>query len=99
MFDVVALGVAIVLFIASKFFVVGMLLAAWALVSMIIVPAAKSVNFLFSSPRLIRKRGRALTVTALALAGITAIVFLVPVPLGTQAEGRTPVYRHIHPGS
>jgi putative peptide zinc metalloprotease protein len=79
--------VAIVLFIASKFFVVGILLASWALVSMIIVPIAKSMNFLFSSPRLGRKRSRAITVTALALASITAIVLLVPVPLGTRAEG------------
>lgn len=78
---------AIVLFIASKFFVVGMLLAGWAVVSMIILPAAKTIKFLFSSPKLGRKRGQAIMGSALALACAAAIVSLAPVPLCTRAEG------------
>jgi putative peptide zinc metalloprotease protein len=39
---------AIILFIAGKFFVVGMLMAAWAVVTMIILPAGKSIKFLAS---------------------------------------------------
>jgi putative peptide zinc metalloprotease protein len=78
---------AIILFIAGKFFVVGMLMAAWAVVTMIILPAGKSIKFLASSPKLGRKRTRAIVTSAVALAIVAALVVLVPVPLSTQAEG------------
>jgi len=78
---------SIILFIASKFFVAGMILAAWAAVSMIIWPATKGIKFLFSSPRLGRKRARAILASSVALACIVVIISFVPVPLGTRAEG------------
>jgi putative peptide zinc metalloprotease protein len=78
---------SIILFIASKFFVAGMLLAGWAAVSMIVWPATKGIKFLFSSPRLGRKRARAILASSVALAGIVAIVSLLPIPLSTKAEG------------
>jgi putative peptide zinc metalloprotease protein len=77
----------IVLFIASKFFVVGVLIGGWAVVSMFILPGAKGMKFLLSSPRLGRKRARAILASSLILAGIAAIVLFVPVPLSTLAEG------------
>ncbi len=78
---------AIVLFIADKFFFIGILFAIWAAVSMMVLPAAKGIKFLSSSPRLTRKRGRAVLATGMLLAVTAATIFLVPVPLGTQAEG------------
>jgi putative peptide zinc metalloprotease protein len=78
---------AIILFIAGKFFVIGMFLASWAVASMIIFPAAKSLKFLVSSPKLSRKRGRAILVSGFAVAAAAATVALVPVPLSTRAEG------------
>ncbi len=78
---------SIVLFIASKFFVAGMLMAGWAMVSMIILPAGKGVRFLLSSPRLVRRRARAIIATGLAIACVVAVISFVPVPLSTQAEG------------
>ncbi len=78
---------SIILFIASKFFVAGVALAGWAVVSMIILPAGKGMRFLFSSPRLGRKRARAVFVSGIALACIVGIVSFVPVPLSTRSEG------------
>ena len=78
---------SIILFIASKFFVAGVVLAGWAVVSMILWPATKGIKFLFSSPRLGRKRARAILASSIALACIVAIVSFVPVPLSTRAEG------------
>jgi putative peptide zinc metalloprotease protein len=66
---------------------VGMLMAAWAVVTMVILPAGKAIKFLASSPKLGRKRTRAVVTSALALAIVVALVALVPVPLSTQAEG------------
>lgn len=79
--------VRIVMFIASKFFVVGIMIAGWAVISMFIVPGAKGIRFLLSSPRLGRKRTRAILASSCVLAGIAVIVLLIPVPLSTLAEG------------
>ena len=78
---------AIILFVATKFFFIGVLFACWGLTNMFIWPAVKAIKFLLSSPRLRRKRIQAIMVTGVALAGIAALITLVPVPLSTQAEG------------
>jgi putative peptide zinc metalloprotease protein len=79
--------VAIVLFIASQFFFIGVLFAIWAAFSMMVLPAAKGIKFLSSSPRLSRKRTRSVLATGVLLAVIAVVIFLVPFPLGTRAEG------------
>ncbi len=78
---------AIILFVATKFFFIGVLFACWGLTNMFLWPAAKGLKFLFSSPRLRRKRIQAIMVTGVVLAGIAALITLVPVPLSTQTEG------------
>jgi putative peptide zinc metalloprotease protein len=83
----VVVVVAILLFIAGKFFLVGMLLAALATILWVAVPAARGAAFLLTHPRLRAVRGRAVGVTALLAGGLAAAAALVPVPLRTQAEG------------
>jgi len=78
---------AIILFIASKFFFIGMIFAAWTLVNMAIIPAGKGLKFLFYSPKLRRKRNRAFIVCGLVIFVVACSMFLIPVPLGTMAEG------------
>jgi putative peptide zinc metalloprotease protein len=77
----------IVIFIAGKFFVIGVLLAIWAVATQVLMPLGKSIGFLFSSANLRQKRGRALaTSTALFLAAV-ALLFVIPAPSWTRAEG------------
>ena len=45
------------------------------------------MKFLFSSPKLGRKRNRAILISAVDLSVIIALIFIVPVPLGTSTEG------------
>lgn len=78
---------AIVLFIAGKFFFIGVLLAAWAVFGMLVAPAFKGVKFLLSSPTLSEKRGRATALAAGAVVGLLLLIFAVPVPSRTRAEG------------
>lgn len=77
----------VVLFIAGKFFVIGVLLAIWAIATQVIVPAARGLRFLFTGPTLRRKRARALATTAALVAGAAALVLVVPLPSWTRAEG------------
>jgi putative peptide zinc metalloprotease protein len=78
---------AIILFIAARFFLIGVLFACWGLTNMFIWPAMKGIKFLFSSPRLRRRRIQATLVTGAALAGIAALIILLPAPLATTSEG------------
>ena len=80
-------AVGIVLFIAGKFFFVGVLLAVAAAVTWVFVPAGKGVTFLLSSPRLRKVRRRAVAVTAALAATAAVLVGVVPAPFRSRAEG------------
>jgi len=77
----------IILFIAGKFFLIGVILAAWAATTQLLVPVVRKILFLVSGPALQQQRGRALAMTAATLSVVFAVIFLVPVPLWTRTEG------------
>lgn len=79
--------VSIALLVASKFFVIGILLALWAFVTMLALPLAKKVSYLFYSPQLENHRQRALFATAAIALPLAAILFWLPAPSSTRAEG------------
>jgi putative peptide zinc metalloprotease protein len=79
--------VGIVLFIASQFFMLGVLLALAAVVAWAVVPAGKGLSVLFTSPRLRKVRTRAVAVSAALVALVAGLVTLVPVPYRSRAEG------------
>jgi len=66
--------VVIVLFIATKFFFIGVLFACWAVINMFIWPAIKIVRFISSSPKARRRRLRAVAATVTVTAGLVAAV-------------------------
>lgn len=77
----------IILYIGGKFFIVGILLAIWGVVTQMLVPFIKTLSFLFTSPRIREQRGRALTVTITLVAVMMIILLAVPAPSWTRAEG------------
>ena len=78
---------AIALFIASKYMVIGVLLALWALVASFVIPLGKGVAYLAAHARLRRNRARALGVSAALVGTAAALLFAVPFPLWIGAEG------------
>ena len=78
---------AIVLFVASKFFFIGILIAIWSVVTVFVMPIFKSIRFLASSPVLARQRGRATRYGVIAVAILTLVFGILPAPLRTQIEG------------
>jgi putative peptide zinc metalloprotease protein len=77
----------IILYIAGKFFAVGVVLAIWAIFNQVLKPMGKGMQFLFSSPKLRRQRGRAYLTTAVTISLIVLVFFVLPAPLWTRAEG------------
>jgi len=79
--------VSIVSFVATKFFVIGIMMAIWAVILMVVVPLTKQLLFLFTSPVLYHQRGRAIGVSATIFSAVAAMLLLVPVPYATVTEG------------
>ena len=78
---------AIALFIATEYMIVGILLGLWAVVGSVVYPVLRGLYYLFFSSRLRRSRMRAL-LSSTTLAGATAaLLFLVPLPYWSWAEG------------
>jgi len=76
----------IVFLLVDQYFVVGVVLAIWAVVLMVVMPLFKQIKFLASDRRLRGRRPRAMAVSAAGVALIAAIA-LIPLPSATVAEG------------
>jgi len=83
----VLVTVAIALFIASRFFVIGVVLALWALIATAIVPLVKGIRHLATNPRLQGGRGRATAIVAGLVVVLVVVIGFVPAPFRAQAEG------------
>ncbi|MEL6550931.1 MAG: PqqD family peptide modification chaperone [Pseudomonadota bacterium] len=81
------IAATIILLVSSQFFSLGIILGIWAAVLMFVVPLSKQVWFLLASPKLRRRRGRALAVTGTVIGAIAAAIFFIPLPYSTIAEG------------
>jgi putative peptide zinc metalloprotease protein len=82
---VIVFGIA--LFVAGKFFIVGVLLALFAVVMQVVVPLLRQLSFLLTSPRLGANRARAILVSAAVALAVVVPALLVPIPSRTRAEG------------
>src|SRR5690606_30110613 len=71
----------------THFFVIGTIIACWAVILMIGVPLAKHTKFLFASPVLRHNRARAFAVVGTVFAAMAVALFVVPLPHSTTAEG------------
>jgi putative peptide zinc metalloprotease protein len=77
---------SIILFLSGEFFIFGILLALWSLMTLFAVPLWKAWRHLARSPVLQRTRAKAIS-RSLALLLLALLLVLIPVPLYTRAEG------------
>ncbi len=77
----------IALFLAQRYFFVGVLLTLWVVLSSFVLPVLKAMRFLLTSPMLARGRVRALTGAGGAVTAVLLLLFAVPMALTTSAEG------------
>ncbi len=79
--------VVIALFIAQKFFFVGILLALWTLFSVFVLPLLKGIRFLLISPVLFGVRTRSIAIATGIVGILGGALLTAPFPLTTHAEG------------
>ncbi|MCB1099031.1 MAG: peptidase M50, partial [Verrucomicrobiae bacterium] len=77
----------ILLFIADQYLLLGLVMGIVGVFTWIVVPSGKLVQYLMSSPRIERVRRRAVAVTCLGVAGIIALLAIVPFPHSFSAPG------------
>ncbi|MDK3075582.1 peptidase M50 [Sedimentitalea sp. JM2-8] len=78
---------AIILFVATKFFTIGVLLAIWAAFQMFVLPISKLVWFVVAAPALKGRRTRAIGLSGALVAVLACFLLFVPAPLATMAQG------------
>src|SRR6185437_14654005 len=83
----VLVTVLIALFIAGRFFFIGVILAIWAVAVMALLPVFKAVRHLTRSSRLRGHRRRAIAVSVGGLATVLGVLLFVPMPSHTFAQG------------
>lgn len=83
----VFIAFVIALFIATRFFFVGVILALWALSNTFLMPLWKGMKFLFASPKLRGRRRWAVGLAAGAVAALGGFLFALPLPYATSAYG------------
>jgi putative peptide zinc metalloprotease protein len=83
----ISVSLAIMLYVASQWFFVGVVLAIWGVAAMLLLPVAKAGDYLWSLPRAGRLRQRALTISLVVAAVLGVLLFAVPAPMRMQTEG------------
>ena len=78
---------AILLFVADKFFVIGVMMALGAVITWVCVPIGKFIHYLGTSGELLRVRGRAVGSTLAVVAGILLAIGFIPAADRFRVEG------------
>lgn len=78
---------SIMLFVAGEFFIIGVLLALWSLTTQFGLPLWKAWKHVYRGASLQQRRATAGRRTQGLIAGLLVLLFLVPAPLRSTAEG------------
>ncbi len=80
-------SVSIVFFVAGEWFLLGMLIAVLFIYMWLMKPMGQMLNYLFTGPRLLVKRKRALIVAGLFAGLVFSLLAWLPVPSSIRAPG------------
>lgn len=83
----ILVSTAIILVIAGKFFVIGVMIALWGAAVLLAGPLVKVAIHVVSSPGLAENRRRAIAVSLFGAAALVTFVLGVPVPFHTVSAG------------
>jgi putative peptide zinc metalloprotease protein len=82
---IVSIGIA--LFLSVRLFAIGVVMALWSVAAIAVMPLIKGAKFLATSPRLRGRRRHAFAVVGALIAAAWLILFIIPLPYATVAEG------------
>jgi len=83
----IAIMLGLVWIVSSRFFIIGVLIALWGAVSLLLLPALRSLSRFLDSPAARSRRSRLALVGGTAILGIVLLIFVIPMPLWTTTQG------------
>lgn len=83
------ISIRIILFVAGKFFFIGIMVALWAAFGMLVAPLFRVARFLFKDVEMQRRRTRIVVMILLPLGGVLFALGFLPIPFYTHCEGVT----------
>ncbi len=78
---------ALILFVGSRFFFIGILLATWGVITQVVVPVVRNISRFINSPSGRKTKSRFLIITTGLVTVVLSFLLFVPAPLSTKAEG------------
>ncbi len=72
---------------AQRFFIVGILIALWGAVTLLILPIVRGLKRFLSFPGMQEKRSRLVVFVSTAVVGAVLLIFVFPMPLWTTTQG------------
>ncbi|MCP4626476.1 MAG: HlyD family secretion protein [bacterium] len=83
----IAVLIGLVWVVSSRFFIFGILIALWGAVSLLILPAFRSLFRFLDSAAARKRRSRLIKVGGTAILGVVVLLFVIPMPLWTTTQG------------
>jgi len=83
----IAVLVGLIWLASSHFFFIGVLIALWGTVTLLILPAVRSLIRFLNSPAVRNRRSRMIAVGGGATLGLISLLFVFPMPLWTNTQG------------
>jgi len=79
--------VAISLFVAAKYLLVGVLFAIWSIYATVVAPVTKTLAKPMIDQELKNRKQRTLLIGSVGISALAFLLFVLPLPLATQVEG------------
>lgn len=83
----IVIGIGIALFVAQAYFIIGVILGLLSLAQTLLWPLLKGLRYLGGNPELVERRARAFGLTLAGSLIVMCLVWLVPFPHKTNAQG------------
>lgn len=83
----VGIMLAISFLVAQRFLGLGLIIAVWAMLQMLVLPAARGLRFVATGNAVGRHRRRALAWVGAVAIGVLTVLFLVPLPYAVVTDG------------
>ena len=79
--------IVISLFVAAEYLLVGVLFAIWSIYATVVAPVAKTLAKPMTDQELKNRKPRTLLIGSVGISALAFLLFVLPLPLATQAEG------------
>ena len=79
--------IGLILLVSSHFFAIGVLIAIWGAVSLLLLPVIRTLNNFLNSPGARQKRPRIIAVGSVFALGMVLLLFIFPMPMWTTTQG------------